>query len=216
MDPRSRARQLAAEGLAEGDAVGWFERLYREAAAGTASVPWADGRPNPHLVEWFEAERPVVADALVIGCGLGDDAEWLAARVARVTAFDVSPSAIEQAGLRFSSSSVRYQVADVLRLPPHWRRAFDFVFEAYTLQVLPAEPRRRAISAIASTVADAGTLLVVSRGRDTGDEGGGMPWPLVRSELEAFAAEGLGEVALDDFIDDEDPPVRRFRLVSRR
>lgn len=216
MDPRSRARQLAAEGLAAGDTLGWFERLYREAAVGTASVPWADGRPNPHLVEWFEAERPEVADALVIGCGLGDDAEWLAARVGRVTAFDVSPSAIEQAGLRFASSSARYQVADVLRLPPHWRRAFDFVFEAYTLQVLPPDVRRPAIRAVASTVADRGTLLVVSRGRGIEGDRGEMPWPLTRSELEAFAAEGLGEVAFDDFIDDEDPPVRRFRLVSRR
>ena len=51
---RARARQLSAESVAAGDATGWFERLYAEAEAGVSVVPWADGLPDPQLVEWAE------------------------------------------------------------------------------------------------------------------------------------------------------------------
>src|SRR5689334_17349126 len=43
---RTRARQLARESLARGDDVGWFERLYDEAAGEAEVVPWADMRAN--------------------------------------------------------------------------------------------------------------------------------------------------------------------------
>ena len=55
MTDRKRARTLAAEAVAAGDPLAWFERLYREADAGTAIVPWADLHPNPHLLTWLDA-----------------------------------------------------------------------------------------------------------------------------------------------------------------
>ena len=43
-DPDEDARRLSGEALREGDATGWFERLYAEAADGQATVsehaPW--------------------------------------------------------------------------------------------------------------------------------------------------------------------------------
>ena len=108
-DPkRNRARELAAHHLDRGDALGWFEALYAEAAGNSSHVPWADLRPNPNLVEWFE-EKPIEGKdrpALVVGCGLGDDAEFLAQEGFRVTAFDVSPTAIDWCQKRFPGSSV--------------------------------------------------------------------------------------------------------------
>ena len=96
---RARARQLSAESVAAGDATGWFERLYAEAEAGVSVVPWADGLPDPHLVEWAERDGSAGLDgagrrALVVGCGLGYDAEFLAGRGFAVTAFDLAPTAI--------------------------------------------------------------------------------------------------------------------------
>src|SRR5450432_3396538 len=94
---RTRARQLANESFAQGDPTGWFEHLYQEAERGTAVLPWADLRPNPNLLSWWDLKPGVtLADrsALVVGCGLGDDAERLADWGARVTAFDVAPTAI--------------------------------------------------------------------------------------------------------------------------
>ncbi|HZN61865.1 MAG TPA: hypothetical protein VFC90_05620 [Planctomycetota bacterium] len=43
-----------------------------------------------------------------------------------------------------------------------------------------------------------------------------MPWPLTRREVEALASLGLRERSFEDFRDDEEPPVRRFRACYAR
>jgi len=42
-----------------------------------------------------------------------------------------------------------------------------------------------------------------------------MPWPLTRGEVEAIAGDRLTLTAFEDFLDAEDPPVRRFRATFR-
>ena len=216
MTDRTRARTLATESIARGDAVGWFERLYAEAERGEAIVPWADLAPNPHVVEWLDREAPAPGRALDIGCGLGDTAEDLARRGFDVVAFDVAASAVAEARRRFPRSRVDYRVADLLRLPPDFAAAFDLVVECYTLQVLPPEARARAVAALRRTLAPGGTLLVVARGREKSEPPGQMPWPLTRAEVEAIAAPDLALERFEDFLDREDPPVRRFRACFRR
>jgi 2-polyprenyl-3-methyl-5-hydroxy-6-metoxy-1,4-benzoquinol methylase len=206
---RARARELARRALERGDAAGWFEELYAEARS-EADISWADLVPNPSLVEWLDAHA-VTGRGLKVGAGLGDDAEEMARRGLTVTAFDVAPTAIEWARRRFPDSPVDYAVADVLSPPAPWRGAFDFVLEAYTLQVLPPEQRPAAADAIAQMVAPGGTLLVIARGRDASEDEGAMPWPLTPDELRSYFA-ALTLVRFDDFLDDEDPPVRRLRV----
>ncbi len=211
-DPRARARELARASIEAGDVVGWFERLYAESARDGFAISWVDLAPNPYLVRWLErwpADRPK-GRALVVGCGYGDDAELLAARGFEVVAFDVAPSAVARCEARFPGSPVRYLVADVLELPPEWERAFDFVFEAYTIQVLPGEARQIAAEAIGRTVAANGRLLAVARSRTANDPVGLMPWPLTRRELDSFAASGLVLAELEELVEPGDPPVPRF------
>jgi SAM-dependent methyltransferase len=219
-DPkRAHARELAASHLARGDASGWFEELYRQAEGDSTKVPWADLRPNPNVVEWFEANplRGEEQTALVVGCGLGDDAEFLATLGFRVTAFDISPSAIGWCQRRFPNSEVSYEIGDLLAPAPHWRRAFDFVLEAYTLQVLPQDVRKKAIAALAETVKPGGTLLVICRGRNPEDPKGQMPWPVLQPELSALERAGLSLVAFEEFWDrHDDPPAWRFRAQYTR
>jgi hypothetical protein len=43
-----------------------------------------------------------------------------------------------------------------------------------------------------------------------------MPWPLIREELDGFKSQGLKEVSFEEYLDKEDPPVRRFRAEYRR
>jgi SAM-dependent methyltransferase len=216
---REIARATAREHLAHGDPLGWFEALYKAADGNAAIVPWADLAPNPNLVEWLERESPAGNGrrALKIGCGLGDDAEELARCGFSVTAFDVAPSAIAWARRRFPRSAVDYQVANLLDPPVSWREGFDLVVESYTLQVLPPALRPGAFVRLAEFLAPGGTLLVIARAREPREAEGEMPWPLVRSELAAFEAQGLTPLSLEDYVDRrEDPPVRRFRATFRR
>lgn len=216
MTDRTRARALAQESLARGDAVGWFECLYAEAGRGEAIVPWADLAANPHVVEWLERQAPAPGRALDVGCGLGDTAEDLVRRGFDVVAFDVSQSAVDEARRRFPASRVDYRVADLLHLPGDFEAAFDLVIECYTLQVLPPGARAGAIEALRRTLAPGGALLLVARGREPDEPAGQMPWPLTRAEAEAIAAGELWLVDFEDFFDREDPPVRRFRALFRR
>ncbi|NUT20397.1 MAG: class I SAM-dependent methyltransferase [Hamadaea sp.] len=211
MTDRTTARRLAAESVAAGEPTAWFETLYAAAEQGEAVVPWADLEPNPFLVRWAAAGRATGhGRAIVIGCGLGDDAEYLAGLGYAVVAFDVAPTAVAAARRRFPSSEVDYRVADLLDLPPDWIGAFDFVLEVYTVQVLLDEARRTAIANSAALVGPGGTLLVLARARDEDGDPGQMPWPLTRAEIDAFAADGLSPIAVDEVLDDEDPPVRRW------
>jgi hypothetical protein len=90
------------------------------------------------------------------------------------------------------------------------------VLESYTLQVLPPALRAEAIRFVASFVAPGGTLLVITRGREPNDPEGKMPWPLTTKELGLFQTHGLKEISFEDYIENEDPPVRRFRVTYRR
>lgn len=211
---RSRARDLARNFLERGDAKGWFEALYTEADGDAERIPWADLAPNPHLVSWLN-ENDTPGDGrrgLVVGCGLGDDAELLAARGFEMTAFDISAEAIKWSRRRYPDSKVDYVVADLFELPSEWREAFHLVVEINTLQVLPPQLRPAAIVAIVNSVTPGGTSLVIARGRAPNDDPGSMPWPLTVADLEAFAQSGLNLISFEDFFDQEDPPVRRFRV----
>ncbi len=214
---RERARRIAREYLDRGDPTGWFEHLYATAHGDASAISWAEMVPNPGLVDWVE-RRAIRGDgkrAIVVGCGLGDDAEYLRRLGFHVVAFDISPTAIQWCRNRFPASEVDYRVADLFDSPESWKGAFDLVVEAYTLQVLPPHLRARAAECIAAYVAPGGTLLAIARGRERQDPPGEMPWPLTRDEMDYFQKAGLAEVTFDDYLDREDPPVRRFRAEYR-
>lgn len=218
MADRTRARQLAAEYIAKGDPTGWFEHLYREGEEGKSVVPWVDLQPSPNLLEFWK-NQPLPAggeSALTIGCGLGDDAEQIAQWGFSTTAFDISETAVRACRRRFPESRVQYIAADLLQPPEAWLRAFDFVFESNTLQVLPQAQRVRAIENAAGFVKEGGKLLVIARARSESDPPGEMPWPLTRAELNHFTEIGLRELSFEDFMDSEDPPARRFRALYLR
>jgi SAM-dependent methyltransferase len=217
MKDRRRARELATEFIQKGDPTGWFEALYREAEEGKSTVPWVDYHPTPHLVGFWikHPQQTAGKSALVVGSGLGDDAEQLAAWGFRTTAFDISETAIRNTRKRFPNSIVDYHVADLLDPPAHWSGHFDFVFEANTLQVLPAALRPQATKNIAGFLRPGGLLLVIARKREPSDPEGQMPWPLTRSEISAFTALGLEELLFDILPDVSQPDVLRFRVLFR-
>ena len=216
-EQRATAREIAYKHLKAGDPLSWFEDLYSRAGEDTSIIPWADLTPNPNLTDWLERNEFVYpGKALKVGCGLGDDAEELTRRGFETTAFDISASAIAWCRRRYPQSSVSYVVEDLFSAPTEWKAGFHFVLESYTLQVLPPNIRSNAVRCIAAFVAPGGTLLVVARGREPSEPEGNMPWPLTKDELSLFKTVGLKEVSFEDYMDSEDPPVRRFRATYRR
>ncbi len=189
-----------------------FEEIYARAGSDLASIPWAALTAHPALVAWLDDQpAPAGTAALVVACGLGDDAEELARRGYRVTAFDVSPTAIELCRERFPGSRVDYRVADLFALPTGWTASFGLVVEIRTLQSLEPDQRPQAARAIAGTVAPGGRLFVRTAGRDPAEPLTSRPWPLTRAELRPFTDAGLVEAALRD-----DPPAAgsRFRTFT--
>lgn len=198
-DWESRADDLAAQAIAAGEPTAWFDRLYAAGRRGDVSMPWDRTQPNPVLVGWA-GRRSVRGDghtAVVVGCGLGQDSEFIAGLGFDTTAFDVSDTAVRLVRERFPRSSVHYTVADLLHPPAEWAHRFDLVVESFTVQALPVTVRATATRHVAGLVAPGGTLLVVANARDDADEPRtSPPWPLTRAEIDAFATDGLEPVSV--------------------
>lgn len=172
----------------------WFETLYANAEPDGEGVPWANMTVHPAFAKWLaqNALNGHGKSALVVGCGMGDDAVELKRLGFDVTAFDVSETAIAYCKERFPASGIQFQVADLLDPPVAWRRAFDFVLEIYTVQAMPPKYERELIDAIAGFTAPGGQLLVIAdvamsprRFED------GPPWKLMPDHVDRFVDTGL-------------------------
>lgn len=119
------------------------------------------GRPNPVLVD--VAGSLSAGTALDLGCGEGGDAIWLAGLGWRVTAVDVSSTALDRASTQATEVGVEglidFQRHDLAHTFP--AGAFDLVSAQY-LQSPIEFPRERVLQAAARAVAPGGLLLVVT------------------------------------------------------
>ena len=206
---RARVREIQADFAARGDSMGWFEALYQEAASDNEVIPWADLEPNTYFRKWADANK-LTGDgrkALVVGCGLGDDAKYLHDLGFKVTAFDISPTAIEWARKLHSDTDIVFETCDLFQPFRGWAGGFDFVLEIYTIQPLPLEMRPQVVDAIAAFVRVGGRIVVVTRGRGDDVEPDELPWPMSRRDLSRFEDNGLTQT---DFVimpgEEREPP----------
>ena len=196
-----RAGELSARAIADGEPTAWFDRLYAEGATGSVSMPWDRDEPHPLLREWAEARGLDGAGkrAVVVGSGLGADAEYLSRHGFATTGFDIAETAVRLARERHPDSTVDYRVADLLDLPAEWCGAFDLVVEIFTVQALPDPPRADAMAAIRSLVAPGGTLVAIAFRYVHGDDSeAGPPFPLTRSAMDALAGDELAVVRAEE------------------
>lgn len=163
-----------------------------EAHYGERDRVWS-GRVNVRLAELAEPMTP--GRALDLGCGEGADAMWLADHGWRVTAVDISQTALDRAAAdataRGLADRIDFQRHDLDKTFP------DGVFELVSAQFLHspvALDRARLLRRAADAVAPGGTLMVV-------DHGAAPPWaPKLDRHHHEFpsADEVVASLNLDD------------------
>jgi SAM-dependent methyltransferase len=196
------------------DPAAFWENRYR----GTERS-WS-GRVNAALER--EAAELSPGHALDLGSGEGGDALWLAARGWRVTAVDISATALA----RGAAAALEAGLADRIR----WVEAdlatwvaedhFDLV-SAHFLHSPVELPREQILRRAADAVAPGGTLLVVGHAAfpqwSTHSEHEGPPLPTPDEVLESLAL-GAGEwtVERNELVDREatSPDGRSFVIAD--
>lgn len=189
----------------------FFESIYENADhEDLSTIPWATLAPNIYLEKHLSTHDVVSGKkALVIGCGLGDDALILEKHGYEVEAIDISVSAIALAKKRHPQSKVDFHVGDIYDMPESSVGAYDFVYEGLTIQSLPPADREKLVGIIVSLVAPDGELLVYANTQDDTDSYGGPPWPLYEDEFILFEKEGLEKVYTEK--ENESKPIAPYK-----
>ena len=130
-----------------------FDALYRGESPGEgmppiAIPPWDTKAPNENVIGW-QTGGGVHGDVLDVGCGLGDNAVYLAKNGHTVTGLDISPTALITAEQRAKDAGVdvKFAVADSTKLDGY-TDAFDTVIDSGMFHCLDDDGRRNYAAAV--------------------------------------------------------------------
>ncbi len=142
-----------------------FDALYRgespaEGVPAITTPPWDTKAPKENVVGWQEAGL-IHGEVLDIGCGLGDNAVYLARQGHSVTGLDISPTALITAQRRAGDAGVkvRFAVADATRLDGY-TNSFDTVIDSGMYHCLDDDGRRSYAAAVHRATRPDATLLL--------------------------------------------------------
>jgi SAM-dependent methyltransferase len=142
-----------------------YDALYRGESPGEGiramtTPPWDTKAPKENVVTW-NAAGLVHGDVLDIGCGLGDNAIYLAQQGFSVTGLDISPTALITAERRAKDAgvSVTFAVADSTKLDGY-ADAFDTVIDSGMFHCLDEDGKLHYANAVHSATRDGASLLL--------------------------------------------------------
>jgi SAM-dependent methyltransferase len=151
-------------------------------------APWDIRAPQPAVVE-LERDGEFRGDVLDIGCGLGENAAFLAAKGHPVTGVDGSAAGLEQAAQRAAERGVEvtFVRSDATSLAELDGRRFDTVLDSALYHCLDEQQRRRYAAALHRVTAPGARLHMLCFA-DV-DEGLRLPISVSQDDLRA----NLGE-----------------------
>lgn len=143
------------------DPAEFWETRYRSTRGETGQV-WS-GRVNPAVEREVTGLTP--GTALELGCGEGGDALWLAAQGWRVTAIDISATALAVGAAEADRAGVGDRIDWVQADLSAWEPSSEYDLVSSAFLHSPVElPRDEVLRRAASAVAPGGRLLVVGHG----------------------------------------------------
>lgn len=163
-----------------------FDALYRGESPGEGipamtTPPWDTKAPKESVVAWLSGGW-IHGDVLDIGCGLGDNAIYLAQHGFRVTGLDISPTALVTAQQRAHDAEVdvTFGVADSTKLEG-FTDAFDTVIDSGMFHCLDDDGKRSYAAAVHRATRP-GAMLLISCFSDANTPDERWPRPAVSEQ----------------------------------
>ena len=173
-----------------------FDALYRgespaEGVPAVATPPWDTKAPKENVIAWQEGGW-VHGDVLDIGCGLGDNAIYLAKSGHSVTGLDISPTALSTAERRAKDAgvTVTFAVTDSTKLEGY-TDAFDTVVDSGMFHCLD-DDGKRSYAAAAHRATRPGATLLISCFSDANPPNEEWPRPAVSEQTLRDVLGGAG------------------------
>lgn len=155
----------------------FWSKAYQE----SESPGWNLKAPSPALVDVWPKLKLQKSRILVLGCGYGHDAAFLAEQGHIVTAIDISPEAIHKAQLLYGKSSrLQFLVEDAFALSPQSHGPFDLIFEHTFFAALAPSRRKDIVKLWKKLLAPQGQILAIFfvMNKRTGPPYGSSEWEL--------------------------------------
>lgn len=143
-----------------------YEERYKKVHS--EGLYWFNNQPTPELLEWVGFNNIGFANEICeVGCGEGRDALHLAQKGYKITALDVSQSAIKKCKELANQRGieVNFEVTDILSADKTIDKKYNWIYSIATLHMLvEEEDRTQFLHAIYKMLQPGGKLLLINKG----------------------------------------------------